>query len=72
MSENNILGIHVERGDGSFIGIRDAILPLFIDLDGKGNRRWLISFGHERPATLTIRGAINVSESATPRSSFGL
>ncbi len=72
MAENNILSVHVELGDGSFIGVRDAILPLFIDLDGKANRRWLISFGHERPATPTIRGAINVSDRAIPRSSFGL
>ncbi|MDQ3075080.1 MAG: hypothetical protein M3Q88_05665 [Pseudomonadota bacterium] len=72
MSDNNVLSVHVDRGNGSFIGVRDTILPLFIELDGKGNRRWLISFGHERPITVTLRGAINVSERATPRSSFGL
>ena len=72
MPENNVLSVQVKRGDGSFIGIRDAILPLFIDLDGKGNRRWLISFGEERPAALGIGGAINVLGCVTPRSSFGL
>lgn len=72
MSDFNILDVIVERPEGSFDGMRDGLLPLFADLDGKGDRRWLISFGHERPASLGLRGAINYTVLTRRRSSFGL